>query len=115
MANKSEFKYNIHYQLHQLNNQDYEIAWSFIPERCKIAKSTFKKYVYIKGDEAKTIPGDHLLIMAVFFDCKVSELFAVPPTREEIAKQFTEYREANYPEHLYSKHLKDLQCSQSTQ
>lgn len=102
----SALKYRIHYHLNQLNNQDYEIAWKFLPWRCGMAASTFKSYVYIKADEPKTIPGDHLLIMAVFFQCSVADLYEEQPTTESLAKDFAAFKVENYPNHIYSNHFK---------
>ena len=77
------YKYRLHYLLRQLSVSDFEIARKWFPEVLKVHPDTFKAWIYIKAGAAQEIPGTALMRMAIFFDCKYSELFTDPVDAEE--------------------------------
>ena len=93
-------KYNI---LNKLNNLPYSFAKRVrkeIPKQVGCSHNTFKKWLYIKHDEATEIRGDALIMMAEFFSVEPKELYSIPPKKLKIARETIPNPQTNLLEQL---------------
>nr|WP_294860206.1 hypothetical protein [uncultured Fluviicola sp.] len=69
------YKYNILERLDRLSGNDRIIFWQWAPEQLFRNKETIRGWLYIPEKSSKEIGIPALLKLAVFFQCKVEDLF----------------------------------------
>lgn len=88
----SNYKYNILDRLYKLPHEDYTVAMKFFPERLKIHPQTWRNWIYIKSKDKKEIPTATILQIALFFECKPSELCNVSVSKEEVDRAWENFK-----------------------
>ncbi len=83
------YKYTIHERLQKLPKEDYDIARTFLPNKCGVTWQTFKNWIYLKQNDTLEIPGSSILKMAIFFDVHPNEMFSNPPSSKSMKEDWT--------------------------
>lgn len=69
-------KYNIEEKLKTLTQEEFNLAIKNLHKLLGVTKSTIWKWRNIKFNEKKEIKAKHLIDLANFFDCKVTDIYS---------------------------------------
>lgn len=84
MINRNiQYKYKIRERLIELSYKEYKLVMKALPKALNISTTTFNKYINTKIYEGYSMPADHLVRLARFFNCSVEDLvnYDPPPLR----------------------------------
>lgn len=84
--NSKQLKFKIKDLLLSLPVSEYEVAMKHLPDHLGVSRATFKRWIYARIEDNIEINGCYLLLLSMYFDCRLEDLFTLPPkglTRKE--------------------------------